>query len=76
LDHGEQYYVRIAAVNEVQVQGNRKWSVLKSISLVDIAPNAPVDLAVSAWSRKGLQVIINPPDRDGGSKIEAWICLM
>ena len=73
LDHGEQYYVRIAAVNEVQVQGNRKWSVLKSISLVDIAPNAPVDLAVSAWSRKGLQVIINPPIRDGGSKIEAFM---
>ena len=73
LDAGTQYYVRVAAVNEVQEQGNRKWSIPLSASPLDIAPNASEGLHVSAWSRNGLQLIIDPPSRDGGSEIETFV---
>lgn len=73
LDTGTQYYVRVAAVNEVQEQGNRKWSIPLSAIPIDIAPNASEGLYASAWSRNGLQLIIEPPRRYGGSEIETFV---
>ena len=70
LDAGTEYYARVAAVNEVQVQGNRQWSIPLAATPVDIAPNRPGGLAVSSLVRHGLQLIIDPPTRDGGREIE------
>jgi hypothetical protein len=73
LDAGTEYYARIAAVNEVQVQGNRQWSIPLAATPVDIAPNRPGGLAVSSLVRHGLQLIIDPPTRDGGREIETFM---
>uniref|UniRef100_A0A7R9WKX3 Fibronectin type-III domain-containing protein n=1 Tax=Pseudictyota dubia TaxID=2749911 RepID=A0A7R9WKX3_9STRA len=79
---GETYFVRVAARNSVEAQkvdpsgsppDNTNWSSVLSAVPEDQVPDPPVHVLTSGMARNALQVIFEPPARDGGQTITEYI---
>jgi len=75
------YYVRAAAKNSVEVQviqtpagaiENIRWSAVYSTTPMDQAPDSPLINAVSSIGQTGVQIVFEPPLRDGGKPVTQY----
>ena len=75
------YFFRIASKNSVEIQNiftsegevqNLNWSSTYTISLEDQVPENPALVSAVALSLEEVQVVINPPIRNGGQPIISY----
>jgi len=82
LTISELYYIRVAARNSVPVQkvnpngnppDNTNWSGTYSATPAKQVPGAPNSVEVNGMGSTSLQLIISPPNRNGGSSITEYL---
>lgn len=73
LHDSKEYYVRAAARNSVEIQGNADWSTVLSAMPVNQPPGPPVDIFASVLSSSSIQIIFRPPLRNGGVSVTHYI---
>lgn len=81
LSPSVKYYVRVAAKNSVEVQviqtpagavENLRWSAMHSITPMDQVPDSPLITTVSSIGQSVVQVVFEPPLRDGGKPVTQY----
>jgi hypothetical protein len=72
LTAGTVYFVRVRALNDVLVQDNVAWSATLQAETVDQPPYPPSEVRLRSLSATALQVMVEPPVRDGGQPVTSF----
>lgn len=72
LTPGTVYFVRVRALNDVLVQDNTAWSATLQAETADQPPYPPSEVSLRSLSSTAVQVMVEPPVRDGGQPVTSF----